>query len=71
MLTSFGRARRLTERAAKRLLRLEVDVLELDVNSADDLAALTSTLRERWGGVDGALARDRVRARGRARAGGS
>jgi meromycolic acid enoyl-[acyl-carrier-protein] reductase len=54
VLTSFGRARRMTERAAKRLSS-EVEVLELDVNSADDLAALTSSLQERWGSVDGAL----------------
>ena len=54
VLTSFGRARRMTERAAKRLSS-EVDVLELDVNSTDDLSALTSSLRERWGSVDGAL----------------
>jgi enoyl ACP reductase len=30
-------------------------VLELDVNSASDLEALTASLRERWGTVDGAL----------------
>ena len=54
LLTSFGRVRRMTERAAKRL-STEVDVLELDVNRADDLAALTSSLHERWGSVDGAL----------------
>ncbi len=54
VLTSFGRARRMTERAAKRL-PVEVDVLELDVNSAEDLVALTESLRERWGSVDGAL----------------
>jgi len=54
VLTSFGRARRLTERAAKRLPE-PVDVLELDVNSPDDLAALTAELQSRWGGVDGAL----------------
>ncbi len=54
VLTSFGRARRLTERAAARL-SAEVDVLELDVNSPDDLSALTDSLRERWGGVDGVL----------------
>ena len=36
-------------------LSSEVEVLELDVNSADDLAALTSSLQERWGSVDGAL----------------
>ncbi len=54
LLTSFGRTRRLTERAAQRLPE-PVDVLELDVNSEADLAALTETLRDRWGGVDGAL----------------
>jgi enoyl-[acyl-carrier protein] reductase I len=54
LLTSFGRVRRLTERAAKRLPE-PPDVLELDINSEDDLAALTGELRDRWGGVDGAL----------------
>jgi enoyl-[acyl-carrier protein] reductase I len=54
VLTSFGRVRRMTERAAKRL-PTPVDVLELDVNSDDDLAALTEELRSRWGGIDGAL----------------
>jgi len=54
LLTSFGRARRLTERAAARLPE-PVDVLELDVNSEADLEALTDTLRDRWGAVDGAL----------------
>jgi enoyl-[acyl-carrier protein] reductase I len=54
LLTSFGRVKRMTERAAQRLPE-PVDVLELDVNRPEDLAALTETLRERWGGVDGAL----------------
>ncbi len=54
VLTSFGRVRRMTERAAKRLAA-EVEVLELDVNRDDDLAALTESLRERWGRVDGAV----------------
>jgi enoyl-[acyl-carrier protein] reductase I len=54
VLSSFGRAKRMTERAAQRLPK-PVDVLELDVNSAPDLEALTESLRERWGGVDGAL----------------
>jgi enoyl-[acyl-carrier protein] reductase I len=30
-------------------------VLELDVNKPEDLSALTESLRERWGGIDGAL----------------
>ena len=54
LLTSFGRVKRMTERAAQRLPQ-PVDVLELDVNSDEDLAALTETLRKRWGRVDGAL----------------
>jgi enoyl-[acyl-carrier protein] reductase I len=54
LLTSFGRVRRMTERAAQRLSE-PVDVLELDVNNDSDLDALTTELRERWGGVDGIL----------------
>jgi enoyl-[acyl-carrier protein] reductase I len=54
VLTSFGRARRLTERAAAKLPE-PPDVLELDVNSADDLEALASELETRWGGVDGVV----------------
>jgi meromycolic acid enoyl-[acyl-carrier-protein] reductase len=54
VLTSFGRARRMTERAAARL-SAEVDVLELDVNKPSDLEGLTTSLRDRWGGVDGVL----------------
>jgi meromycolic acid enoyl-[acyl-carrier-protein] reductase len=54
LLTSFGRVRRMTERAAARLPE-PVDVLELDVNQDADLSGLTETLGERWGTVDGAL----------------
>jgi meromycolic acid enoyl-[acyl-carrier-protein] reductase len=54
LLTSFGRVRRMTERAAQRLPE-PVDVLELDINSTDDLEALGALLGERWGRVDGAL----------------
>jgi enoyl-[acyl-carrier protein] reductase I len=54
LLTSFGRVRRLTERAAARLPE-PVEVLELDVNREEDLAALGGALRDRWGGVDGVL----------------
>jgi enoyl ACP reductase len=54
VLTSFGRARRLTERAARRLPD-PPDVLELDVNRAEDLDALHSELAGRWGAVDGVL----------------
>jgi enoyl ACP reductase len=54
VLTSFGRARRMTERAAARL-PTPPDVLELDVNRPEDFEALTAELRSRWGGLDGAL----------------
>jgi enoyl ACP reductase len=54
VLTSFGRARRMTERAAKRLPD-PPDVLELDVNEPADFEALTAELDSRWGGLDGAL----------------
>jgi enoyl-[acyl-carrier protein] reductase I len=54
LLTGFGRGRRMTERAAAKLPD-PPDVLELDVNSPEDLEALTSELKGRWGGVDGAL----------------
>jgi enoyl-[acyl-carrier protein] reductase I len=54
LLTGFGRARRMTERAAAQL-PAAVDVLELDVDAPDDLAALADELDARWGRVDGVL----------------
>ena len=54
VLTGFGRGRRLTQRAATRLPR-EVDVLELDATSADDVAAVAAELDGRWGALDGVL----------------
>jgi enoyl ACP reductase len=54
LLTSFGRIKRMTERAAARLPS-PPDVLELDVNSDEDLAALREELGSRWGRVDGAV----------------
>ena len=54
VLTGFGRGRRLTERSAKRLPE-PPDVLELDVNSEDDLAAVAAELDSRWGSLDGVL----------------
>ncbi|GIK77492.1 MAG: enoyl-[acyl-carrier-protein] reductase FabI [Acidobacteria bacterium] len=54
LLTGFGRGRRLTERAAKRLDPVPA-VLELDVNRPADLDLLTIDLDERWGRVDGVL----------------
>ena len=54
VLSSFGRVRRMTERAAQRLPE-PADVLELDVNRPDDLQGLTDELAQRWGQVDGIL----------------
>jgi enoyl ACP reductase len=54
VLTGFGRTRRLTERAAQRLPEAP-DLLELDVNSEDDLAAVAAELDSRWGSLDGVL----------------
>ncbi len=54
LLTSFGRTRRLTERAAQRLPSTP-DVLELDVNNPSDFESLTKELDQRWGTLDGAL----------------
>jgi enoyl-[acyl-carrier protein] reductase I len=54
ILTSFGRVKRMTERAAKSL-PAPVDVLDLDVTVPEHFAALADALDERWGGVDGAL----------------
>jgi enoyl-[acyl-carrier protein] reductase I len=54
VLTGFGRSRRMTERAAKRLPR-PPDVLELDVNDAGDLERLVGDLADRWDSVDGVL----------------
>ena len=54
VLTSFGRARRLTERAAKNLPET-ADVLELDVNEPEHLTAVAQELQDRWGRVDGIL----------------
>ena len=52
VLTSFGRALAVTQRAARRL-PTPVDVLELDVTDTDHLAALGPALGERWDHLDG------------------
>ena len=54
LLTSFGRVRRMTERAATRL-PTAAEVLELDDNRDEDLARLRVEIGERWGGLDGAV----------------
>src|SRR3954469_24428919 len=52
VLTGFGRAKRLTERVAKKLY---ADVLELHVNEPRGLEAVRAELESRWGGLDGVL----------------
>ncbi len=54
VLTSFGRMRRMTERAARNL-PAPVDVLELDVNEPEHFEALAAELERRWGVLDGAV----------------
>ncbi|HXE46062.1 MAG TPA: enoyl-ACP reductase FabI [Conexibacter sp.] len=54
VLTSFGRVRRMTVRAAAQLDR-PVDVLELDAGVPGDFTRLQAELRDRWGTLDGVL----------------
>jgi enoyl ACP reductase len=54
VLSSYGRALRLTERIAARL-PMTAPVVELDVTSDDDLAALPDRIKEHLTGLDGVL----------------
>ncbi|MFM1917462.1 MAG: hypothetical protein RJB01_977 [Actinomycetota bacterium] len=54
VLTSFGRTMSLTKRSASRLPR-ECPVIELDVSSQEDLAALTDRVREHVASLDGVV----------------
>lgn len=54
VLTGFGRGLRLTERSGKRLPDT-ADVLELDINDPDHMAAVAAAVQAKWGGLDGAL----------------
>jgi len=54
LLTSFGRAMSLTEKAAKRLPS-PPPVLELDANDPDHIQAVAADLQKRWGRLDGFL----------------
>jgi enoyl-[acyl-carrier protein] reductase I len=54
VLTSFGRARSLTERTSRRLPS-EVDELELDATKPEDVDKVRDELARRWGAVDGVL----------------
>ena len=54
VLTSFGRAMRVTERAAKRLPK-PPEILELDITDPAHLESLTAELDRRWGSLDGVV----------------
>ena len=54
ILTSFGRAMRLTQRTAQKL-EVTPQVLELDISNDDHIASVRETLHTEWGRVDGAL----------------
>jgi enoyl-[acyl-carrier protein] reductase I len=54
VLTNFGRTVSLTEKTAKRLPS-PPDVLELDVNEPEQIAAVCEELQRRWGRLDGLL----------------
>jgi len=54
VLSSYGRVKRLTERISARLPRT-APVVELDVTSDEDLAALADRVREHVSGLDGVL----------------
>jgi enoyl-[acyl-carrier protein] reductase I len=54
LLTNVGKGVRLTERVARKLPATP-DVLQMDVNSPDDIAAVASNVMDRWGRLDGVL----------------
>ena len=55
VLTGFGRGLRITQRIAKRLGDPPPDVLEMDVNEPEQMAAVAADIEERWGALDGIL----------------
>ncbi|MGH2704336.1 MAG: enoyl-ACP reductase FabI [Actinomycetota bacterium] len=54
LLTGFGKGLSLTQMSARRLPD-PPDVLELDVNREEDVAALPDEIERRWGSLDGFL----------------
>jgi meromycolic acid enoyl-[acyl-carrier protein] reductase len=54
VLTNFGRTVSLTQKTAKRLPATP-DVLEMDANSDEQIAAVCEELQRRWGRLDGFL----------------
>jgi enoyl-[acyl-carrier protein] reductase I len=54
LLTSVGRAMSITQRVAKKLDPVP-DVMDMDVNSDEQIAAVADEVTKRWGRLDGAL----------------
>jgi enoyl ACP reductase len=54
LLTNVGKGVRLTEKVARRL-PVTPDVMQMDVNNPDDIAAVASEVMSRWGRLDGVL----------------
>jgi enoyl-[acyl-carrier protein] reductase I len=54
LLTNVGRGVRITEKVARKLPTTP-DVLQMDVNNPDDVAAVADEVNRRWGRLDGAL----------------
>ena len=54
LLTGVGRGLSLTQRVAKKL-PVTPDVLEMDVNSDEHIAAVSAEVMRRWGRLDGAV----------------
>jgi meromycolic acid enoyl-[acyl-carrier-protein] reductase len=54
ILTNVGKGVRLTEKVARRLPTTP-DVLQMDVNNPDDIAAVAAEVTSRWGRLDGVL----------------
>ena len=54
LLTGFGRGLSITRRTARELPE-QVDVLELDANADEQIAAVAQELGDRWGSLDGLL----------------
>jgi len=54
VLTNFGRTVSLTQKTARRLPTTP-DVLEMDANSDEQIAAVCEELQQRWGRLDGFL----------------
>jgi enoyl-[acyl-carrier protein] reductase I len=54
LLTNVGKGVRLTAKVARKL-PTEPDVLQMDVNNPDDVAAVAEEVSRRWGRLDGAL----------------